>query len=150
MKRRRSFCCGRACRRHRQETRIRSLVRICSRRRRRRDEPIDLVTLATRKFESLEQFIALKLIELSKAQQRLQEERSRHHHRRQSSSNRSGKSSSNTRAAGNLTTTRETTKGSSREKIMRGLKIGGTAVAAGTLFAITGGLGTYRCLCCQS
>jgi hypothetical protein len=91
-------------------------------------EPADLVTLATRKFESLEHFIALKLIELSSAQRQLEMEQS----------GRTGKPTKE-KSSGSLTS-RETS-GSSRDRIMRGLKIGGTAVAAGTLFAITGGLG---------
>lgn len=99
-------------------------------------EPADLVTLATRKFESLERFIALKLIELSKAQRELEE--------------RGGKREK-AKSSGRLTS--RGTEGSARDRIMRGLKIGGTAVAAGTLFAITGGLGDYVAValdCCNS
>jgi hypothetical protein len=83
--------------------------------------PADLLTLATRKFESLEHCLASKLIEISNAQQQSS---------RKQQPVKSGSFTS--REMG----------GSARDKILRGLKIGGTAVAAGTLFAITGGLGT--------
>lgn len=88
--------------------------------------PADLLTLATRKFESLEHFLAMKLIEISNAQ----EQSSRKQQPVKSGS----------------FTSREMG-GSARDKFMRGLKIGGTAVAAGTLFAITGGLGTQIVYC---
>jgi hypothetical protein len=86
--------------------------------------PADLLTLATRKFESLEHCLATKLIEISNAQQQ--------HSSRKQPPVKSGSFTS--REMG----------GSARDKILRGLKIGGTAVAAGTLFAITGGLGTSK------
>jgi hypothetical protein len=98
-------------------------------RKRLKQEKVDLVTLATRKFESLERFIAFKLIELSQEQKRNEME--------QSGCHRGG--GGQTRV-GSLTK-RESSKSSTRQQILRGLKIGGTAVAAGTLFAITGGLG---------
>ena len=82
--------------------------------------PADLLTLATRQFESLEQYLARKFLEISAAQEQQQRQKS------------TGSLSS--RDIG----------GSARDKFFRGLKIGGTAVAAGTLFAITGGLGTGR------
>jgi hypothetical protein len=85
---------------------------------RHESESIDVLTLASRKFESLERFVAVKLVEMSKTQR--------------PDDGRSGNSG------------RLTSRGmgvSSRDKIIRGLKIGGTAVAAGTLFAITGGFG---------
>lgn len=86
--------------------------------------PADLLTLATRKFESLEHCLATKLIEISNAQQQKQSSRKQQPVK-----------------SGSFTS-REMG-GSARDKILRGLKIGGTAVAAGTLFAITGGLGTW-------
>jgi len=101
----------------------------------RHDPHMDLVTTATRKFESLEHFTALKLIELSKAQRELEMQQQRKGRRRQQPS---GSASS----AGHLAS-RDNMNGTSRDRIIRGLKIGGTAVAAGTLFAITGGLGTF-------
>jgi hypothetical protein len=79
--------------------------------------PADLLTLATRQFESLEQYMARKFLEISAAQQQQQQKQS------------TGRLSS------------RDISGSTRDKFFRGLKIGGTAVAAGTLFAITGGLG---------
>jgi len=85
--------------------------------------PADLLTLATRKFESLEHCLATKLIEISNAQQQ--------QHSKKQPPVKSGSFTS--REMG----------GSARDKLLRGLKIGGTAVAAGTLFAITGGLGTW-------
>lgn len=97
-------------------------------------EPADLVTLATRKYESLEQSIAMKLIELSVAQRQLEMEMS-------------GRSGKRTKATSWNLASRETN-GSSRDNILRGLKIGGTALAAGTLFAITGGLGKMCAVLC--
>lgn len=104
---------------------------------------MDLVSVATRKFESLEHFIALKLIELSNAQRELelaqqQQQQGRHHH--SNSSNKAGGGSQ--KSGSHLASRGEGTGASSRDRLIRGLKIGGTAVAAGTLFAITGGLGT--------
>ena len=82
--------------------------------------PADLLTLATRQFESLEQYLAQKFLEISTAQQQQQQQ-------------------STTTSTGSLSS-RGDMGGSARDKFFRGLKIGGTAVAAGTLFAITGGL----------
>lgn len=84
-------------------------------------EPTDFVALATRKFESLEQFVARKLVEISKGRNGDQNQGKKQEH-----------VGSITSWGGGI---------SSRDRIIRGLKIGGTAVAAGTLFAITGGLG---------
>lgn len=83
----------------------------------------DLVALATRKFESLEHYIAVNLLQIQRAQEKLH--MMRNGGRRKKSS--SGK-----------LLTRQTV-GPTREQIFRGLKIGGTAVVAGTLFAVTGG-----------
>ena len=83
----------------------------------------ELAKLATRKFEALEQGIAIKLIRLSELQ-RSQKERTG-------------------RAAKNKSTTgssREMRRGLSREQIVRGLKVGSAGLVAGTLFAVTGGL----------
>jgi len=84
----------------------------------------DLVALATRKFESLEHYIAVNLLQIQRAQEKLHTMRN---------GGRKKKSS-----AGKLLTRQ--TVGPTREQIFRGLKIGGTAVVAGTLFAVTGGL----------
>ncbi len=79
----------------------------------------DLLTLATRNFESLEHCIASRILELSAEQQ----------------------------SSSKATPTREKSgagdgqqKGLSREQIVRGLKIGSVGLVAGTLFAVTGGL----------
>lgn len=77
----------------------------------------DMLTHATRKFESLERSIARRLIRLSKTSQ----ESKRPH------SDLSDKA-------------RNHDQGLTKEKIMRGLKIGSAGVVAGTLFAYTGGL----------
>lgn len=81
----------------------------------------ELVALASRKFESLEHCIASKLLRLSQVQQELEQ---------QANAGRRGRSKNLSRQQ----------QGLSREQIMRGFKIGGTAVVAGTLFAVTGGL----------
>jgi hypothetical protein len=101
-------------------------------RKRQKQEQVDLVTLATRKFESLERFIAFKLIELSQEQRRNEMEHSGYHDGGEGQT-----------PVGSLTK-RESAKSTTRQQILRGLKIGGTAVAAGTLFAITGGLGKEK------
>jgi len=98
----------------------------------RHDPNMNLVTMATRRFESLEHFIASKLIELSKAERELEME-----HQRQQQ--RGKRMNGGAQKSGSLAS-REAS-ANSRDRIIRGLKIGGTAVAAGTLFAITGGLG---------
>jgi hypothetical protein len=82
----------------------------------------ELVALATRKFESLEHRIASKLLRLSQVQQEL------------ALANAGSKQRAKSKALSRQP------QGLSREQLMRGFKIGGTAVAAGTLFAITGGL----------
>ena len=76
-----------------------------------------MMTHATRKFESLERSIARRLIRLSKTSQD-----SKGH-----KTNLSEKDNSQD-------------EGLTKEKIMRGLKIGSAGVVAGTLFAVTGGL----------
>ena len=81
-----------------------------------RDRP-DLVTLATRRFESLEHEIALRIITLSRNQQ-----------------------SQRTRQRPQQENEEEAPKGITRQQLMRGLKVGAVGVAAGSLFAVTGGL----------
>eukprot|EP00557_Chaetoceros_sp_GSL56_P006085 CAMPEP_0176492748 /NCGR_PEP_ID=MMETSP0200_2-20121128/9174_1 /TAXON_ID=947934 /ORGANISM="Chaetoceros sp., Strain GSL56" /LENGTH=1143 /DNA_ID=CAMNT_0017890351 /DNA_START=55 /DNA_END=3486 /DNA_ORIENTATION=- len=76
-----------------------------------------LIEMATRKFESLEHTIASKLLRISAAQQQRKEE--------------------NDNAVSNVGRTRREI---TRDKIIRGLKIGTAGVAAGTLLAVTGGL----------
>ena len=100
----------------------------------RHDPNMNLVTMATRRFESLEHFIASKLIELSKAERELEME-----HQRQQQRGKRTNGAGGAQKSGSLAS-REAS-ANSRDRIIRGLKIGGTAVAAGTLFAITGGLG---------
>ena len=112
---------------------------------------MDWVTTATRQFESLEHCIALKLIELSKAQRELELEQQQAKGRQRSSNHKnnnnnnlhqnSSTTTTTTKNAGGRLSSRDYMNGSSRDRFIRGLKIGGTAVAAGTLFAITGGLG---------
>lgn len=77
-----------------------------------------LAEMATRKFEALEHSIAAKLIRISDAQQQQQDAKR--------DSSRGGIA----RARGQIT----------RDMILRGIKIGSVGVAAGTLFAVTGGL----------
>ena len=72
-----------------------------------------------RQFEALEQAIAWKLILLSNPHNQQQQEQI-HHHR--------------------SSLTNNPAPHPARSRILRGLKIGGTAVAAGTLFAISGGI----------
>lgn len=103
------------------------------------DRP-DLVTLATRRFESLEHEIALRIIRLSRNQQARKTQKSGRH------------------------SVEELPKGITRQQLMRGLKVGAIGkfvilflfrrhclahpvafprqigIAAGTLFAVTGGL----------
>ena len=76
-----------------------------------------MMTHATRKFESLERSIARRLIRLSKTSQDTKGHKA----------NLSEKDNSQD-------------EGLTKEKIMRGLKIGSAGVVAGTLFAVTGGL----------
>lgn len=79
----------------------------------------ELMLLATRKFESLEHWIARKLLLLSQEQAR----RSRGRHGQNNSNQMDDPSSIR-----------------GRDRMIRRLKIGGTAVLAGTLFAVSGGL----------
>ena len=72
--------------------------------------PAGDVATATRQFEALEQTIALQLIRLSDTAKKPRPP------------------------------PRPPSQGLSRKDILRGIKIGGTAVVAGTLFAVTGGL----------
>lgn len=81
----------------------------------------DFVDAATRKFEALEHAIAWKILHLSTGNRK--------------NSRRGSKSSGNDAAQGSARK-----KGVSREQIVRGLKIGGAGIVAGTLFAVTGGL----------
>jgi Protein of unknown function (DUF726) len=77
----------------------------------------EMLTHATRKFESLERSVARRLIRLSKTTQ-------------------------DTKGKKNNLTDKGDGQGEglTKEKIMRGLKIGSAGVVAGTLFAVTGGL----------
>lgn len=77
-----------------------------------------LAEMATRKFEALEHAIAAKLIRISEAQQQQQDAKI------------NSSKGDITRARGQIT----------RDMIVRGIKIGSVGVAAGTLFAVTGGL----------
>lgn len=77
-----------------------------------------LAEMATRKFEALEHAIAAKLIRISDAQQQQQDAK------------RDSSKGDIVRARGQIT----------RDMILRGIKIGSVGVAAGTLFAVTGGL----------
>ena len=81
---------------------------------RRKRSKTDLIALATRKFESLEHWIARELLLLSN-------ERGKREQRPRRPTKSVAKSD-----------------GLSREQVLRRLKIGGTAVVAGTLFAGTG------------
>jgi len=87
---------------------------------------VDRIERATRKFEALEHAIATRLMKLSEEQEKSMT-------RRQRTSGRAGPPKLNT-------SSRQASFGPSRDQILRGLKIGGTAVVAGTLFAVTGGL----------
>lgn len=78
----------------------------------------DMVTHATRKFESLEHSIARRLIRLSESK-----------NDRKSNS-----------VHGIANTGRNKRAGITQEKILRGVKIGSAGIVAGTLFALTGGL----------
>jgi hypothetical protein len=80
-------------------------------------KPADLVTLATRRFESLEHCLAATLLEHSRAQQ--------NHGRKNTAQSSAG--------AGEF-------RGFSREQIVRGIKVGAMGMAAAGLFAVTGGL----------
>lgn len=95
-----------------------------SSRARSRKSQLELVALATRKFEALESTIATKLLHLSQDQDKI--------------SALSGRSSR--RPSHTTRTVSQQPSGLTKEQILRGLKIGGTAVVAGTLFAVTGGL----------
>lgn len=85
------------------------------RKRRRRD----VVQAATRRFESLEQHIAKTLIELAK---------------------RNEGDAKNLRPVNIAEDQGDRRRGMSRRQVMRSLKVGGTAVAAGALFAVSGGM----------
>jgi hypothetical protein len=78
----------------------------------------EMATLATRKFESLEHSIARRLIRLSESSK--------------------GQSSHSVRGIADTGKSKNT--GITREKIVRGVKIGSAGIVAGTLFALTGGL----------
>ncbi|GKY99413.1 hypothetical protein MPSEU_000896000 [Mayamaea pseudoterrestris] len=86
---------------------------------------LDLVEMATRKFEALEMSVARRLILLSREQEQLSKFRG--HERRPER-----------RRKQPATISRM--EGPTRDEVVRGLKVGGTALLAGTLFAVTGGL----------
>lgn len=94
----------------------------------KRSKHEDLVAAATRKFEGLEHSIAVRLIRLSKEQQRLQQAENPNTNK----SSRQRKRSSRSSDASSLAL--------SREQFVRGLKIGSAGLVAGTIFAVTGGL----------
>ena len=97
---------------------------------------VDRVTIATRKFEALEHCIATKLLHLSKQQAKQQTASSGGRPMQSSSS-----SSRRPNPSSSTALVRQSSSGGvTREQLLRGLKIGGTAVIAGTLFAVTGGL----------
>ncbi len=77
----------------------------------------ELTKLATRKFEALENVVAIKLLKLSAAQQEQE-------------------------AAASKDKDKDSTekKGKAMQQFVRGLKVGSVGIAAGTLFAVTGGL----------
>lgn len=91
-----------------------------------KNDDFDARTKATRYFESLENVVASKLIQLSREQIKCQDSRM------------VGENGA-TRILNNALS-RPSSRVLSGENFIRGLKIGGTAVAAGTLFAVTGGL----------
>ena len=78
----------------------------------------EMLTHATRKFESLEQSIARRIIRLSKTKP--------------------GKQVKNGGNMGDKGRHKDT--GMTREQLLRGVKIGSAGIVAGTLFALTGGL----------
>lgn len=78
-----------------------------------------LARLATRKYEALEDAVALKLLKLSAAQEK--------------EAALEGKKADNT-------TDSDTKRSLIRKRIVTGLKVGSAGIAAGTLFAVTGGL----------
>jgi len=79
-----------------------------------------LAKLATRKFEALEDEVAIQLLKISAAQQQQNSAGSRTSAKNDDSASKRGKIN--------------------REKLIRGLKVGSMGLAAGTVFAITGGL----------
>ena len=79
----------------------------------------ELIALATRKFESLEHWVARKLLLLSQEQSRRVESNANNDRRR------------NIKRNNSQTTEITSSTGISRQDLMRGLKIGGTAVVAG-------------------
>jgi len=95
-----------------------------------------LVGPATRKFEALEHSIAVRLIRLSKEQERFQKQRHRHN----SSSNQNRDAFNRRTAASKKMTVVPAGPMFSREQLIRGLKIGSAGLVAGTIFAVTGGL----------
>ena len=80
---------------------------------------VEMMIQATRKFEALEHSLAQRLFRLSSS--------SRNQNNRQNGNNKQQKKPKN---SGTLT----------KEQLLRGAKIGGAAVVAGSLFALTGGL----------
>lgn len=98
----------------------------------------DLVELATRRFESLEHWIAANLIELSREQEKAQ------HlvlgRRRSTAAASAGTQASSSSFNNNSTTTDNAMIFSRREQILRGVKVGAVGVVAASLFALTAGL----------
>jgi hypothetical protein len=86
-----------------------------------------LLEMASRKFEALEVAVASKLLQLSREQERIAGNSSENNARK-----------SGRRARTHIPSRQNS--GPTREDVLRGLKVGGTALVAGTLFAVTGGL----------
>jgi hypothetical protein len=86
--------------------------------RRQRPTKAEMMIQATRKFEALEHSLAQRLLRLSSS--------SRNQNNRQNAK----KQQTKPKSSGNLT----------KEQLLRGAKIGGAGIVAGTLFALTGGL----------
>ena len=90
----------------------------------------DKVRVATRRFESLEHAIAARLMRLSREQERAGVGRASSSQGRRRQQQQQSSSTAIVVKSDFL----------SREQFLRGLKIGGAAVVAGTIFAVTGGL----------
>lgn len=86
---------------------------------------------ATRTFEALENMVSQKLITFASSQQ--------HQHQRQHQKLLNKDNNSGT-AMDHMSERIRTNAPSTRDKVIRGLKVGGASIAAGALFALTGGL----------
>ena len=81
------------------------------------DSNAEIVRLATRKFEAIEQGIARRIIRLSESSQE-----------------------KNTSSNVSIDVSKRKKQSFNRESILRGVKIGSAGIVAGTLFALSGGL----------